>query len=149
MKTEDVAEYFEVSPELLPYIPELLADLWALGSSPETVVEWVRSLELPPETTGVLDLGCGKGAVSIALAKEFNFRIFGIDFSNLSLLMPEKGRKNQGYMTYVLLNALICMTYSKKQETLTSSFIRQLAACLDRLINVCFNSDKPSNLAII
>ena len=96
MKTEDVAEYFEVSPELLPYIPELLADLWALGSSPETVVEWVRSLELPPETTGVLDLGCGKGAVSIALAKEFNFRIFGIDFFEPFIVDARKRAKESG-----------------------------------------------------
>ena len=76
----DASDYFEAPPELLPYLPELLTDIWALGSSPVTVVEWLRSRQLPPETTRVLDLGCGKGAVSINLARELGFHILGIDF---------------------------------------------------------------------
>ena len=92
----DVADYFEVSPELLPYIPELLADLWALGTSPETVVEWLRSLELPSETTRVLDLGCGKGAVSVSLAKELGFHILGIDFFESFLVDARKKAKELG-----------------------------------------------------
>jgi cyclopropane fatty-acyl-phospholipid synthase-like methyltransferase len=76
---QEIARAFEMSPELLPYIPELIADLWELGSSLEVIVGAIRPLELPEGQTRVLDLGCGKGAISITLAKEFGFQALGID----------------------------------------------------------------------
>ncbi|MFB0515683.1 MAG: cyclopropane-fatty-acyl-phospholipid synthase family protein [Candidatus Neomarinimicrobiota bacterium] len=75
----EVAEAFETTPELLPYIPELLADLWELGSSPELIIEWLRLLDLLPQSTRVLDLGCGKGGVAIRLARELGFQVLGVD----------------------------------------------------------------------
>ena len=65
---------------MVPFIPILLADLWELGSSPELIIQWIRGLNLPPDLTRVLDVGCGKGAISISLAKKFDFQIKGIDF---------------------------------------------------------------------
>jgi len=76
----EVAEAFDATPELLPFIPELLADLWALGSSLEVIVELLRPLGLPAQTTRVLDLGCGKGAVALTLAQKFGFQALGVDF---------------------------------------------------------------------
>jgi 2-polyprenyl-3-methyl-5-hydroxy-6-metoxy-1,4-benzoquinol methylase len=76
----EIAESFDATPELLPFIPELLADLWALGSSLDVIVELLRPLGLPAEATRVLDLGCGKGAVSLALARGFGFQALGVDF---------------------------------------------------------------------
>jgi SAM-dependent methyltransferase len=68
MPTDDeirqVAATLDATPELVPYLAELLADLWDLG--------------LPRETR-VLDLGCGKGAVSLTLARELGFRVYGVD----------------------------------------------------------------------
>lgn len=76
---EEVAKALEAPPELMPFLPELLADLWVLGSSLDTMVSLVRPLELPAGETRVLDLGCGKGAVSITLAQEFGFQVRGVD----------------------------------------------------------------------
>lgn len=78
--TIDLASAFSVPPEIVPFIPELLADLWALGVPPGVVVDLVRPLDLPPQTTRVLDLGCGKGAISITLARKLGFRTEGVDF---------------------------------------------------------------------
>jgi 2-polyprenyl-3-methyl-5-hydroxy-6-metoxy-1,4-benzoquinol methylase len=73
-----IAELMGAPPELLPYLPELLADLAELGSSRRVVVDLLRPLGLPPGSS-VLDLGCGKGAVLLALGEELGFRGVGVD----------------------------------------------------------------------
>jgi cyclopropane fatty-acyl-phospholipid synthase-like methyltransferase len=76
---QEIAQAFDATPELLPFIPELLADLWALGGSVEVIVDLLRPLSLPAETTRIVDLGCGKGAVALTLAQEFGFQALGVD----------------------------------------------------------------------
>jgi SAM-dependent methyltransferase len=73
------AAAFGAVPEMLPYIPELLAGMWSLGIPPENIVELLKDRDLEPGTTRVLDLGCGKGANSITLARQFGFQAHGID----------------------------------------------------------------------
>ena len=73
-----IAEAMETTPELLPFLPELLADLEELGASRRVILDLVRPLNLPAGSR-VLDLGCGKGAVLLALAEECGFHGTGID----------------------------------------------------------------------
>ena len=73
-----VAKGFDATPELIPFIPYLLQDLSELGSSPETIIEILDSLHLNKKTK-VLDLACGKGAVSIQIAQRLGFSCKGID----------------------------------------------------------------------
>ncbi len=77
---DDVAESLGGKREILPYLPELLADLEELGGSSELMVELIRQLNLNfnSETT-CLDLGCGKGLISINIAKQFGIKVHGID----------------------------------------------------------------------
>ncbi len=72
-----VAYALEMDPALLPYASELLADLDVLGSDVEVIVAAVAGLELGPAT--VVDLGSGKGAVAIALARELGLSVHGIE----------------------------------------------------------------------
>jgi cyclopropane fatty-acyl-phospholipid synthase-like methyltransferase len=76
---QQVASALDASPRLVPFLPELLADLWDLGSSPRLVSGWLGALGLPTGSTSVLDLGCGKGAVSLTLARDLDFRARGVD----------------------------------------------------------------------
>jgi cyclopropane fatty-acyl-phospholipid synthase-like methyltransferase len=69
--------------ELIPFLAYLLQDLWELGSEPKDIIELIYKHCRVSNKTRILDLGCGKGAVSIQLAKEFGCRIKGID------IMPE------------------------------------------------------------
>jgi cyclopropane fatty-acyl-phospholipid synthase-like methyltransferase len=73
-----VAAALDATPELVPWLPELLADLWELGGSPAVVAGWLGELNLPPGTRA-LDLGCGKGAVCLTLARDLGFRVHGVD----------------------------------------------------------------------
>ena len=50
-----VAKGFDATPQLIPFIPYLLQDLWALGSSPHLIIKILKSLNLP-NTSKVLDL---------------------------------------------------------------------------------------------
>jgi 2-polyprenyl-3-methyl-5-hydroxy-6-metoxy-1,4-benzoquinol methylase len=73
-----VAEGFDATPKLIPFIPYLLQDLFELGSSSEIIIDILDSLHLNKKTK-VLDLACGKGAVSINIAKQLGFACKGID----------------------------------------------------------------------
>ncbi|MBT8382654.1 MAG: methyltransferase domain-containing protein [Ignavibacteria bacterium] len=73
-----VAGGFDATPELVHFIPYLLQDLWTLGSSPNLIIEILRSLNLGANTT-LLDLACGKGAVSVKIAADLEYKVTGID----------------------------------------------------------------------
>lgn len=66
-------------PEIFPYLPYILQDLWEIGSSPETIIELIKKHKKITNSLHVLDLGCGKGAVSVKIAKELQCRCYGID----------------------------------------------------------------------
>ncbi len=82
MKTveETVAQAMDCrNPEILPYLPYILQDFWEIGSSARIIADIiVKDYEICGESE-ILDLGCGKGAVSITLAKNLGGRCLGID----------------------------------------------------------------------
>lgn len=65
--------------ELLPYLPYLLQDFWELGSSPQDIAALLKKYAVPGLQLRTLDLGCGKGAVSVHLARALGARMKGID----------------------------------------------------------------------
>lgn len=65
--------------ELIAYLPYLLQDLWELGSSPRDIEELILQHIRVSGKTKVLDLACGKGPVSVHLAKVFGCTVKGID----------------------------------------------------------------------
>lgn len=65
--------------ELIPFLPYLLQDLFELGSSPNDMIALISRHIKTDQDTRVLDLACGKGAVSIAVAKAFGCHVKGVD----------------------------------------------------------------------
>ncbi|MCI0514413.1 class I SAM-dependent methyltransferase [candidate division KSB1 bacterium] len=66
---------------LLPFLPELLQDLWEIGSSAETMLALMKKhgLHQSPPPLKILDLGCGKGAISIPIARALGATVVGMD----------------------------------------------------------------------
>lgn len=77
-ETEMVTYALEVDSSLLPWIPELLADFGELGSDADFIVDVLRALELPASSR-VVDLGCGKGAIAVAIARQLGWRVEGYE----------------------------------------------------------------------
>ena len=74
-----IADSLETETKLLPYIPYLLQDLWAMGCSANQIIDLIASLDFPSGNVKVLDLGCGKGALSVQIAAKFGFNVTGVD----------------------------------------------------------------------
>ena len=69
--------------ELIPFLPYLLQDFWELGSDPNAMAGLIKKhVGLSADTT-LLDLACGKGAVSVKAAQKLQVRVKGVD------LLPE------------------------------------------------------------
>lgn len=74
-----VAAMDGINADIFPYIPYILQDFWEIGTSPEEVATLLKNQKSDYVRSNVLDLGCGKGAVSIELAGKFRCRCLGID----------------------------------------------------------------------
>lgn len=66
---------------LIPYLPYLLQDLWELGSAPGEIAGLISEHIPVSGSTRILDLACGKGAVSVHLAVTFGCHIKGVDLT--------------------------------------------------------------------
>ena len=77
---ESVVEAMDGSDaELFPFLPYILQDLWEIGSDPAIIISLVRKHFRDPSRLKVLDLGCGKGAVSVRLSETCGCSCLGID----------------------------------------------------------------------
>lgn len=65
--------------KLYPYLPYILQDIWELGASPEIIIELIKKYKKNHSDLKILDLGSGKGAVTIKIANEFKCSCYGID----------------------------------------------------------------------
>lgn len=83
MKTleESIAAAMDVKQDtaLIPFLPYIFQDFWELGTPPEIVTDLIRKHGRNYAALRVLDVGCGKGAVSVQLAAALKCNCYGID----------------------------------------------------------------------
>ncbi|NWF88413.1 MAG: methyltransferase domain-containing protein [Ignavibacteriaceae bacterium] len=65
--------------ELFPFLPYILQDTWKIGADPETIIALIQKHMHDFPNMNVLDLGCGKGAVSVLLSSKLKCSCYGID----------------------------------------------------------------------
>lgn len=85
---------------LFPHLPYLLQDLWEIGASPPHFIQLIRKNRLESKINRALDLGCGKGAVAVQLAKVFGWQIYGIDA--MPAFIEDSKQWSKKYSTEVL-----------------------------------------------
>ncbi len=66
-------------PDLFEFLPYILQDIWEIGSDPQAMIKLADSYAANKQRMKVLDLGCGKGAVSVILSRHFGCQVLGID----------------------------------------------------------------------
>lgn len=65
--------------EIYSFLPYILQDLWEIGADPSVIIRLIRKHADNHSNLKVLDLGCGKGAVSVKVSKKFGCTCCGID----------------------------------------------------------------------
>jgi SAM-dependent methyltransferase len=74
-----VASLDGTDPRLLPFLPELLLDLDDLGASPALIEQLLSGQAHLPAQASLLDLGCGKGSVTLRLLQRHPWVALGLD----------------------------------------------------------------------
>lgn len=67
------------SVEIFPFLPYILQDFWEIGADPYSIIAAIEKHTSNFSMLKVLDLGCGKGAVSVRTAEKFKCGCYGID----------------------------------------------------------------------
>lgn len=77
--TESIEESLDGKASgIYPFLPYILQDLWEMGADPVVMMDLIRE-NIHRQNLKILDLGCGKGAVSVHIARELDCEISGID----------------------------------------------------------------------
>jgi len=82
--------------KLFPHLAYLLQDSTELGASSNVVIQLLKNNKILNPNSRVLDLGCGKGAISIKIAKECGCPVTGIDAYEPFLAEAQKQAKQKG-----------------------------------------------------
>lgn len=80
---------------LFPFLPYILQDYWEIGTDPAVVSGLIRKHTRNYSDLKVLDLGCGKGPVSVKTALKFKCSCLGIDA--VGEFIDEASRKAKEY----------------------------------------------------
>ena len=64
---------------IFPYLPYILQDFWEIGSSAAVMIQLIEKHAAHYVRLHILDLGCGKGAVSIQIAEKLKCKCWGFD----------------------------------------------------------------------
>ena len=83
------------SARLAPHMGRLFRGISSLGSQPAVLVRLLRDAGLGPGSR-VIDLGCGKGAAALTLAKRLQASVLGIDACGAFIAEAQSAADRQG-----------------------------------------------------
>jgi len=126
-----------IAEEVLPYYAELLADIWILGSAPEHIAKMLKFAVLSLDQPRILDLGCGKGAVAITLAKELDAAVDGYDlyqpFLDVAILKADENDVSD-LCTFTLADIRDVVTKAHDYDIVTLASVGAFGGDLKRTV---------------
>jgi cyclopropane fatty-acyl-phospholipid synthase-like methyltransferase len=139
------------SDELESYIPELLKGLWELGSMPEYIIELIGRNNLG-KVKNVIDLGCGKGAVLVKLAKQFEIKAIGIDIVPDFIQEANKYARDCGVFDKVLFRTediIETLKKTSKQDIVIYGYDSEILGSLDNTLRQLTNCVKTDGYILL
>lgn len=91
----EIAFAMETEPALVPHLPYLLQDLPSLSGADDDVAEVLQETGFP-KGGDVLDLGSGRGDLSIRIARDFGARVTGFDGHSAFVAQAERAAEAAG-----------------------------------------------------
>jgi cyclopropane fatty-acyl-phospholipid synthase-like methyltransferase len=134
------------SDELEIYIPELLKGLWELGSMPEYIIELISRNNLG-KGKNLIDLGCGKGAVLVKLAKQFDIKAIGVDLVSDFIEEANKYAKIYGVSDKIIFKTediIETLNKTSQQDIVIYGYDSEILGNLDntlRQLTKCIKKD--------
>lgn len=78
--TDSILQSLDCSDKaILPWLPYILQDFDELGSDAQLITRLIEKHARGRNSLSVLDAGCGNGAVSVSIARQFGYFITGVD----------------------------------------------------------------------
>ncbi|SNS72249.1 Methyltransferase domain-containing protein [Anaerovirgula multivorans] len=138
--------------DLIPYLPYLLQDLWELGSKPEDIIELINKNVQVKTELKILDLACGKGAVSIKLAKEIRCNVNGIDIIPEFISYAEQKAKEfevQDLCRFIIEDINLSVTKEQGYDIVILGAVGEVLGAPEITIQKLKNTIKPGGFIII
>ncbi len=104
-----------IPPALLPHYPDILQDIWEMGSWPGEIIAAMEQLRLPDDTRAA-ELGCGKGGVMLPVARRCNFPVHGVDAFAPFLNEAESRCRDMGLEHLCTFSLQQVQSFVKKQQ---------------------------------
>ncbi len=139
------------SDELERYIPELLKGLWELGSVPEYIIELIARNDLGKHKS-IIDLGCGKGAVLVNLAKQFDLKAIGVDIVSDFIEEANKYAKNYGVSDKIIFKTediIETLNKTSQQDIVIYGYDSEILGNLDNTLSQLTNCIKKDGYIIL
>lgn len=139
------------SDEVERYIPELLKGLWELGSVPEYIIELITRNDLG-KNKSIIDLGCGKGAVLVKLAQQFDIEAIGVDIISDFIEEANKYAKNYGVFDKIIFKTediIETLNTTTKQDIVIYGYDSDLLGDLDSTLKQLKNCIKEEGYILI
>ena len=146
-----VAYALEIDEALLPFVPELLQDFDELGSDADLIAEVLADLNLP-KSAKVLDLGCGKGAVSVEIATELGVSVLGIDLFKPFIPLCEERALKAGVShlcTFQHGNILNLTGELEPADVVIYAALGDVLGSLDRTVGIIRQFVKPGGYMVV
>ena len=91
-----IATSMECEEEILSHLPYILQDFYEIGTKADIILDILDDLGIKGSDVKLLDIGSGKGAVSIAASRDRGIRCLGVDAIPEFVEFSAKQAKSQG-----------------------------------------------------